>query len=50
MGWFLGFRLGLPMNHQGRTKALKVTGGYGDRQPLEPMTAALRGTGVGHRG
>ena len=28
--WFFGFKLHLPMNHQGRIMALKITGGTTD--------------------
>ena len=43
MGWFFGFKLHLPINHQGQIMTFKITGGKtDDRQPLESMTAALR--------
>ncbi len=50
MGGFFGFKLHLPINHRGQIMAFKSTGGNADaRQPLEPMTAALRGKLVGNR-
>ena len=42
--WFFGFKFHLPINHHGQIMAFKITGGNPDaRQPLKPMTAALRG-------
>ena len=50
MGWFFGFKRHLPIHHQGQTVAFKITGGNtDDRQPLERITAALRGKGFGDR-
>ena len=44
MGWFLGFKLHLLINHQGKIRAFKITSGnVDDRQPLERMVSALRG-------
>ncbi len=44
MGWCFGFKLHLLTNRQSRIMAFKVTGGNtDDRQPLERITAALRG-------
>ena len=44
MGWFLGFKLHLLINHQGEIRAFKITSGnVDDRQPLERMVSALRG-------
>ncbi len=51
MGGFFDFKLHLPINHRGQIMAFKITEGNADvRQPLEPMTAALRGKLVGNRG
>ena len=42
MGWFLGFKLHLLINHNGRIMAFRMTdGSRDDRKPLEDMTAAL---------
>ncbi len=44
LGWCFGSKLHLLINHQGRIMAFKITGGNADdRQPLERITAALRG-------
>ena len=44
LGWFFGFKFHLPISHHGQIMAFKITGGNPDaRQPLKPMTAALRG-------
>ncbi len=44
MGWFLGFKLHLLINHKGQIMAFRVTdGSRDDRKPLEDMTAALQG-------
>lgn len=44
LGRFFGFKFHLPINHHGQIMAFKITGGNPDaRQPLKPMTAALRG-------
>ncbi len=51
LGWFFGFKFHLPINHHGQIMTFKITGGNLDaRQPLEPMTAALRDKVVGGRG
>ncbi len=51
MGQFFGFKLCLPISHQGQTIAFKITGeNTDDRQPLQRITAALRGKGVGDKG
>ena len=42
MGWFLGFKLHLLINHKGQIMAFRITdGSRDDRKPLEDMTAAL---------
>ena len=44
MGWFLGFKLHLLINHNGQIMAFRITdGSRDDRKPLEDMTAALQG-------
>ena len=51
MGWFFGFKRYPPIHRQGQTVAFKITGGNtDDRQPLECITAALRGKGFSDRG
>ena len=51
MGWFFGFKRHPLIHHQGRTVAFKTTGGNTDDcQPLECITATLRGKGFGDRG
>ncbi len=49
---FRGQKTGIyVVDHQVQIMAVKITGGnIDDRQPLKPMTAALRGKVVGDRG
>ena len=51
MGWFLGFKLHLPINHHGHIMVLQIAGAIpNDRQPLEHMSGALQAKGVGDKG
>ena len=44
MGGFFGFKLHLLIHHKGQLMAFRLTDGSRDtRQPLEAMTASLRG-------
>jgi len=44
MDWFFGFQPHLLMNHKGQAMAFKARAGHtDDGQPLEALTAALRG-------